>query len=201
MSPGHLFEMHIPGAHPQTCRNETQEPSHQFSCTQKSEDHWSTMYSNCFSLFLKKETVCFLHSYPQTLINDLWFIFVFQILAASTENRHESHRSSGRTAARPVACTTGQETFAFLWGGAFHSCRTTWGRDDSCVLEHKCACVCFSDIYKVMLSEKIRSLRQQISQNWSVVYSFVCRDALGCLSIQMRINSGRIRGILLLSRI
>lgn len=124
-----------------------------------------------------------------------------QILAASTENRHESHRSSGRTAARPLACTTGEETFAFLWGGTFHSCRTTWGSDNSFVLECKRVCLCISDIYKAVLSEKIRSLRQQILKIWSVVYFFVYRDASGRVFVHPNVNSGRIRGILLLSRI
>lgn len=91
------------------------------------------------SLFLRKWTVYFLNPHPQ--INGFLFNFVLQILAASTENRYESHRSFGRTAARPLACATGKETFAFLWGGSFHSRRATWG-SDSFVLDCRCVCVC-----------------------------------------------------------
>lgn len=84
---------------------------------------------NFFSIFLGKWAICFLYSHPQTIINDLWFNFNFQIPTASTENRHESHRSSGRTSAGSLACATGKETLAFFWSGPFHSCGTARGSD------------------------------------------------------------------------
>lgn len=152
---------------------------------QKFENCWSAMYPSYFSLFLRTWVTYFLNLHP--LINDFLFNFALQVLAASTENRHESYRSSGRTAARPVACTTGKETLAFLWGGTFHSCRTTRGSDNSFVLEYKCVCV-YMEWYA---QDNVEWQNQVIGQIcdlfkvWSVVCLFVYRETSGRIFTQM----------------
>lgn len=99
------------------------------------ENCWTAV---CHTFFLFLREIC-------KISNCKWLLFtvVLQILTASTENRHESHRSSGRTSARPLACATRKETAAFLRSGAFHSCGTAWGsNDESLILKCKSLCAC-----------------------------------------------------------